>query len=142
MSNWYRNGHLGGDVYFNVNPYLTNPDFTKQYVNSFSTKAPIFVIKDASTHINMAGLNILVSKAYARTDDNENDIFFVQYGKMNEWMMWQYSKMRGTGWSGYAANSKFMNSLRLFGCLIFKLFQLCSKKKWQFVIIATGIFTC
>lgn len=41
-ANWWMILHL---TECNVNPYLTNPHFTKRYVYSFSTKALIFVIK-------------------------------------------------------------------------------------------------
>lgn len=97
-------------------------------VYSFSTKALIFVIKDASTQTNMAGLTVLtkkiVHKMYPSTENKIDDIFFAQCE--NEWMndVQMILQNEGTGWYTNAANSKFMNSLRLFGCLIFKLFEL------------------
>lgn len=72
----------------NVNPYLTNPCVTKQYVNSFSTKALIFVIKmwaPIPTWQVLAFWKFLVHKMYSRTKEIKiDDIFFVQYE--NEWL--------------------------------------------------------
>lgn len=115
----------------NVNPHLTDRHVTKQYVYSFSTKALIFIMKmwvPTPTWQVLAFWKFLVHKMYSRTGGNENRVYiFLSHGKMNEWIMWKkwYSKMRGTGWYGSAANSKFLISLRLFGCLIFKLFEFC-----------------
>lgn len=66
----------------NVNPHLTHPHFTKQYVDGFCTKALIFVIK--YTHTNLAGVKdfekVLSIRGIPLQTEKEMDyIFCVNY---------------------------------------------------------------
>lgn len=86
-ANWWMILHF---TELNVNPHLTNPHVTKQYVYSFSTKALIFIMKmrvPTPTWQVLAFWKFLVHKMHSRTGGNENRVYiFCPMGKwMNGW---------------------------------------------------------